>query len=105
MNIGKLKHKVTIQEFRALDNDGGGNVISDWVDVATVWANVKPITGQESTIAERKAQQLTHTVSMRYRAISKDKNRLLFNGRVLTIEYILNVDELNRELRLNCLEV
>jgi SPP1 family predicted phage head-tail adaptor len=104
MIIGDLHHKITIQEQRGSVNDGGGNKIPNWVEVATVWANVTPTNGQTSVLVGKDTQQITHTVKMRYRAISK-ANRLLFNGRVLKIQYIINVNERNRELRLNCLEV
>jgi SPP1 family predicted phage head-tail adaptor len=104
LDISKLRQRVIIQEQQGV-SDGGGNLTENWVDIAIVWANVKPLMGQETTIAEKLTQQLTHTVTMRYRAIAKAKNRLLFNGRVFYIEYIMNVDEKNRELRLNCREV
>lgn len=106
MNINKLRHKVTIEENKGNVSDGGGNKVPNWVAIASgVWAEVKPINGNEATIAERRGQQITHTVTMRHRSgIKKDKHRINFNGRILKIEYIINKDERNIELNLQCRE-
>jgi SPP1 family predicted phage head-tail adaptor len=109
VKIGQLRHKITIQKQEGGTNDGGGTITPNWVDVATVWANVKedPF---EKTFANQSMQQTTHTVKIRYRsdlAASKQKNelyRLLFNGRALDIKYIKNTDEANQELVIHCLE-
>ena len=105
MNINKLKHRVTIQEQQGTANDGGGNKIPNWVDLATIWANVSPINGTETVIAEKRGQQLTHNVTIRYRADIKAKMRFMFNGRILDIQYIINANEENKELKIQCLEV
>lgn len=105
MNINKLRHKVTIEENQGTVNDGGGNKLTNWVPIATVWAEVRPLSGSEVTIAEKRGQKTTHNVKIRYRAgIKKDKQRINFNGRILAIEYIINKDERNIELNLLCRE-
>lgn len=105
MDIGKLRHRVVIEENMGTVSDGGGNKHPNWEMKATAWAEVKPTNGYERTVAERNGQQITHKVKMRYRTdIRKDKHRINFNGRVLAIEYIINTDELNVELVLNCRE-
>jgi SPP1 family predicted phage head-tail adaptor len=98
-----MRHKVTIQKQDGGTNDGGGTITPNWVDVATVWANVKaePF---EKTFANQSMQQTTHTVKIRYRADLTKANRLVFKGRILNIKYIKNKDEANRELVINCLE-
>jgi SPP1 family predicted phage head-tail adaptor len=105
MDVNKLRHRVTIEENRGTVNDGGGNKTPVWEPVATTWANVKPINGNEKTIAEKNAQEISHIVTMRYRSdIKKPKHRINFNERILAIEYIINVDERNIELTLQCRE-
>lgn len=103
MNVGQLRHKVTIQKQDGGTNDGGGTITPNWVEVATVWANVKaePF---EKTFANQSMQQTTHTVKIRYRADLTKAHRLVFKGRILNIKYIKNKDEANRELVINCLE-
>ncbi len=46
MNIGKLKHRVTIERYTALIDDYGFEVKS-WVSLATVSAQVQGVSGRE----------------------------------------------------------
>lgn len=105
MDINKLRHKVIIERNTGTANDGGGNRIPVWEEIATTWANVKPLRADEVTRAAQTGQEVTHNVTMRYRAdIKKQLHRINFNGRILTIENIINKDERNEELILTCLE-
>jgi SPP1 family predicted phage head-tail adaptor len=106
MNINKLRHKITIEENQGTVKDGGGNRLPNWVAVASnIFAEVRPVNGNEATIAERKGQQISHVVTIRYRAgIKKDKHRIVYKGRILAIEYIINKDERNIELNIQCRE-
>ena len=47
MQIGKLDRRITIQREMVVGDDGYGNEIVDWGDVATVWARVIQQTGRE----------------------------------------------------------
>jgi len=47
MKIGKLRHRITIQE-KVTVPDGYGGVTSTWKDVATVWSSVEPLKGRET---------------------------------------------------------
>lgn len=40
MNAGKLRERITIQQ-RAKKQNPSGQVVGEWVDVCTVWAQVK----------------------------------------------------------------
>lgn len=104
MNIGKLRHKITIQEQQGTDNDGAGNEVPNWVNVAFPWASVNPYRGTETTIAEKRTEEVSHIVTIRYRkGMKKDKHRVILkDGRVLKIEYIINKDERNIQLELFC---
>lgn len=105
MNVNDLRDKVIIEEDKGAINDGYGNTYTNWVTVASVWASVKPFRGYEVTTAEKKSQEITHNVKMRYRpGLSKEKQRINFKGRILKIEYIINKDERNIELNLQCKE-
>jgi SPP1 family predicted phage head-tail adaptor len=103
MNIGKMRHKVTIQKDDGAGNDGGGNVVANWVDVATVWAQVTPMSADVRQ-AGQDMHQITHTVTIRYRNDINSAMRFNFNGRILDIKHIKNVDERNQELQITCIE-
>lgn len=106
MNIGRMRHKIKIQEQKGTTNDGGGNVIPNWVDIALPYADVIPTRGTERVIGEKKLEEISHIVKIRYKAgIKKDKHRVVLNdGRALKIEYIINKDERNIQLELFCKE-
>jgi SPP1 family predicted phage head-tail adaptor len=103
MNADKLRHKVTIQE-RGITTDEGGGKVEGWVNVQTVWANVRPSSASELTLGMQTQQQVTHTVEMRYRAVNKSQQRLLFNGRPLEIQTVVNVGQRGEQLQIKCLE-
>jgi SPP1 family predicted phage head-tail adaptor len=106
MMINQLRHKVTIERNTGSTNDGGGNKIKVWEPLAVVWANVRPLNGNETVIAERKSQEITHNITVRYRKdFKKDNHRINYNGRIMQIEYIINKDERNIELNLHCKEI
>ena len=105
MDVSKLRDKIIIEEDQGTINDGYGNTKKNWVQVAAVWAEVRPLRGYEVTIADKKGQEITHNVKIRYRpGLKKETQRVIFKGRILAIEYIINKDERNIELNLQCKE-
>jgi SPP1 family predicted phage head-tail adaptor len=96
--LGKMRHRVEIQT-EALTSDGGGGGSSAWTTVATVWAEVKPLTGSEGLRAMQLTNPVTHEIRMRQRTIPSGA-RLLHRGRVLNIAMAVNVDEGDRYLRI-----
>lgn len=104
MSVGKLRHRVTIQGLIRAD-DGYGGITETWQDVATVWAAVEPLRGTERYRAQQVQAELSHKVVMRYREGIKPHLRLLYNGRVLEIEAVVDVEERHRWFELLCSEV
>lgn len=104
MNAGQLRHRVTIQRFERVEDEGGGYA-EDWKDVATVWAAVKPMRGNERYEAQQVQSTLTHKVTIRYRAGIKPQMRLLYGNRVFNIEAVIDIEERHRWLELLCSEV
>lgn len=65
MDIGKFDKRITLQS-RSATLDDYGQQINSWSDIATVWANVKPISGREKLRSMAIESTLTHTVAIRY---------------------------------------
>ncbi len=103
----KLIHRVTIEENKGTVSDGAGNQVPKWEPVAVnIPAYVKPVSAAQINNYSKVAQETTHLVEIRYRPnMRKDKHRVKFNGRVLSIQYIINKDEKNIELNFQCKEV
>lgn len=68
-------------------------------------ANVTPTTGREYVEMQKIRAETTYSVQMRYIPNITPDMYLLFNGRKLKIESILNIGERNKELQLICVEV
>ncbi len=104
MQAGRLRHRITIQEPVTARN-GFNEAITTWVTVATVWASVEPISGREFFAAEHVQSEITHRIRVRYRAGIAPTMRVVFNGRYLMIESVINYGERNTDLQLMCREM
>ena len=100
---GKLRHRVSIQtESTAVDTYG--EPTASWSTDATVWASIEPTSGNEVDIGEGQAGIITHRIFMRYTANATPKKRLLFGSRVFGIVTVLNHEERNEFMQLECRE-
>ncbi|MBO1551528.1 phage head closure protein [Yersinia pseudotuberculosis] len=80
MRAGGLRHKVTIQTFTTIRLPSG-QVLQQWEDAATVWAEVKAISGRELIASGAEMSEITIRVWMRYRADVNSANRIRFTVR------------------------
>ncbi|MCW2485941.1 phage head closure protein [Candidatus Symbiopectobacterium sp. NZEC127] len=90
MRIGRLRHRVTIQNFTTTRDDSG-QPIKTWFDAATAWAEVAPISGRELVASGAVSAEATIRVWMRYRSDVSAASRLLaLNGpfKGLTLDII-----------------
>jgi len=104
MNPGELRHRITIQQLSSSQDTYGENV-DTWVDVATVYAAVNPISGRELFAAEKENSEITHRVKIRYRSGITPDMRVLFEGREFSIMYVIDYKERHIELQLMCKEM
>lgn len=103
MRAGRLRHRVTIQENVGSENNFG-ETVDDWQAVTTRWAAVDPLRGRERFEAQQISAEVSHRVTMRYFADLTPTMRLVYDGRVLEIEAVIDVEERGRELELLCRE-
>jgi len=103
MNIGKLRHRITIQEYAA-SRDSFGAQVQTWADKATVFASIAPVSGKEYFAAQQINSEITTKITIRYLPGITPKMRVLFNGRIFEILAVLNHEERNIELNLMCKE-
>ncbi len=103
MNVGKLNRRITIQQrTEGLDSYGQPN--QSWIDVATVWANIKPIKGRELLIAQSMRSEVTHNIDIRYRTGITAAMRVNYNGRFFNIQAVIDENERHQTLALQCTE-
>lgn len=103
-----LRHRLTIQTAIDKDSSFGGNAEKVWTDTVTVNGSVRPMLGKEAEHAQLMAAETSHTIVIRYpdpaTIVVDAKNRILFGARIFDVEYVLDKDERNRELKLLCFE-
>ena len=107
MQAGELRHRVTIQAIVASTGDNmGGQTVSRYDDVMTVWAGIDPPKGREYFGAGQTQSETVTRVRIRYRPDITTVNRIKFGStRYFDINAVINPDERNRELILMCIEV
>ena len=99
MPAARLKQRVTIEQ-QSLAPDGLGGAARGWATLATVWAEVMPVSGREALFAFRLESPVTHRVTIRYRTDVKADMRLNYESRILTIRAVINRGEENRYLEI-----
>lgn len=107
MQAGRLRHSVTLQSPSGT-RDAVGERATTWADVATVPADVSPLSGREEFLAAQRQASTTHKLTLRYSsqiAAIDASWRVQYGSRIFTIdEPPRNTDERGREIILMCTE-
>ena len=99
MRAGKLRHKITIQDYTESQN-GYGAVTKTWSDYATLWASIEPIRGREFWESQQINAEVTAKITIRYLADINPKMRVKYGNRIFEIISVINPEERNVELQL-----
>ena len=102
MNIGKMRHRITIQR-QSDEKDRLAGYQDDWIDIATVWAQISPVSGREF-LTQIRETMVTHKIYCRYRPGVTPRLRIKFKDRIFRIISVLNWDERNEGLTIMCEE-
>ncbi len=105
LRSGKLRHLIEIERpFTTHDPEGYAR--KEWQLLAKTWASIEPIKGEEYFAAAAVQAATTHRVTMRVlpSITVKPWDRLVFKGRILEIEAVMDTEERGRELELLCKE-
>lgn len=104
MRIGRLGHRIQIQENQYAASDAHGNPVPTWTTIATVWADVMPLSGRELLLAQQVNATTTHSVRIRYLSTVRPDQRIVHQGRYFDINGIANDRESDRMQLLQCTE-
>ena len=83
MNIGKMRHQITFQR-PSEEKDELAGYKDDWIDVATTWAQISPVSGREY-LTQIRETMVTHKVYCRYRPGITPRMRIKFGERFFRI--------------------
>lgn len=88
MDIGKLKHRITIQEFVS-GKDDWGQPIQTWTTKAITWAQVQGVSGREFLAADAEQAGVTWKIILRYMPGLKPSMRILLDDQIFNITAVL----------------
>jgi len=103
VTIGDLRERLTLEEAARI-GDGGGGANESWRAVATLWAAMLPLSGDEGLDADAPSGTVSHEIWLRYRAGVLPDMRLRSGDRIFDIRSVIDVGERGRWLRLLCEE-
>ncbi|OQB35290.1 MAG: Phage head-tail joining protein [Candidatus Latescibacteria bacterium ADurb.Bin168] len=78
MQAGKLRHRIVIQQATVAAPGTYGEQALSWSTFATVWAEVKPVSGGESFDMGQDRASVSHEIRIRYLAGVKPNMRVQF---------------------------
>lgn len=87
MRAGELDRRITI-ESRTESRSTTGAATYTWATLATVWAKVKPVRGQEYFAASQVNAQVDAIFTIRYRADITRTMRISYGGEYYDIQDI-----------------
>lgn len=104
MNSGAARHRVTIKSpTETAAGDGG--VATTWVTtVATVWAEIVPVSGREFLAAQQVKAERQVRIRIRYRGDVTPRMRVYDGSTAYEINAVLNVAGRSAMLDLMCTE-
>jgi SPP1 family predicted phage head-tail adaptor len=97
----EFPHVITLEEETSV-SDGAGGHESSWQPFKTVNAFVQPISGKTFFHAQKIESEINHKVFMVYDEDVKSNMRVLYKGKPLTIDNIIDQGGLNEILVLMC---
>ncbi len=101
--IGRLRQRVRLEASVVTPTEGGA-ALASWMAVATLWAEVVPLSGDELVESDRRQGRVTHRVSLRYRGDVTTSHRLVLGTRILDIRSVMTPDGRRRHLICLCEE-
>lgn len=101
MNIGRMRHRITIKSANTTI-DSAGYTIESPINFAVVWADVQPISGKEYFgAAAIKAEKLVRFKIRYIQGITNDMT-VEFEGKTYSVKSIIDTDMRHKELILVC---
>ena len=89
MRNGKLRHRVLLQQPGQVQDPESGEEVPGWVDVASLWASVEPLSAREFIAAKAGQSEITARIVIRHRDGIDATMRILYRGKVYAIHGVL----------------
>lgn len=104
MRAGTIRYRISLQRPVVIRNDTGEVIVDQWVEFASVWAAIEPVSGREYLSSSEFRAQITTRIRIRWRPDVDATTRVVTqdDGTVYSIDAALAVRGLTRELHLMC---
>jgi SPP1 family predicted phage head-tail adaptor len=86
---GALDQRIELKR-KTRTPDGSGGATTTTPTYATVWANVRPMTGRERERSQRAEASSDYVITIRNRADMLESDLITWRGRTLNIRFIKN---------------
>lgn len=106
MNAGKLRHRITHQTLSETTDPRSGQRLQSWTDVASYWAEVRPLSGRELVNAQQIRTDVSHSITLRADVGSiMTKDRFVFGSRHFNLVQVIDLEERGIEVAIMATEV
>lgn len=95
--ITRLRNRVALEQPADVA-DGAGGYTRSYTTIATVWAEILPMNGQEKLDAQKLQSSLMHRITIRYRTDVNATWRVRYGTRLFNIRAVMNNEERNGSL-------
>jgi SPP1 family predicted phage head-tail adaptor len=92
MRAGTLNSYVSIQ-YRSGAQDGAGQPVDDWIELAQMWANIKNRSGAESIRADQESSAVRTSIRVRFREDITADMRVVCGTRIYEIKAVLPAED------------
>lgn len=96
--IGERNRKVVLRAPNLTGDEGGGFSTGAPTDLATVWAQIQPLEGDEQLQAMQTGMQRPHRLTIEYRAGVTGITEIGYGARKFNVRSVTDPDEKHREL-------
>ena len=104
INPGDLRHQITIYSKSVALNAYNEEIVT-WAEVVTTWAKIRPKRGHESLDGAQTEDYITTEIYIRHIEGITPTMRVVCGDDLYLIVEVINVNQVNRELLLNCQKI
>lgn len=111
MNIGSLRHRISLYYIGQIEESGGPNTYTNLTKITDLWGKVEALSGLVRFDTKQIGEELTHKITVRFYKGLSAQNWLKYYDptsevtRNFEIKNIKNIDERNQYLELLVKEV
>jgi len=98
VTLAAMRERVALEEPVAVADGAGGSIVS-WVEVAELWAAIRPRAGGEGVEAGGISGRVTHDITIRFRDGVVAPQRFRQGARLFDIKAVIDVENAHRFLK------